>query len=205
VRWPGIPCRAFTAGRAVSPLRPGPAAAGPAPRAVPPDRAARAAPWGGRRSSVERPGPRRRNAGGAGSAAARQRPGACDYAMRSGCCVTTATMPARWTAACPNGATGACPSSPHDHTRRPSPAAGLSYGTAISSLTFPARLPRAVNVRDEWRRQEMSKPAHRTRIRWQLADGHRITLKVTSGRIDPWEIADARTGYAGDSGPSLDR
>src|SRR6266487_148881 len=71
--------------------------------------------------------------------------------MQSGCCAATATVPARWTAACPNGATRACPPPPHDQSRRPSPAAGLPYGIAICSLTFPARLHRAVNVRDGWR------------------------------------------------------
>jgi hypothetical protein len=51
----------------------------------------------------------------------------------------------------------ACPPPPHDHARRPSPAAGLPHGNAICSLTLPARLPGAVNVGGEWRRQEMSK------------------------------------------------
>jgi hypothetical protein len=79
--------------------------------------------------------------------------------------------------------------------RRPSPAAGLPHGIAICSLPFPARLPRAVNVRDEWRRQEMSKPAHRIRIRWQVADGYRMTLNVTFSRIGPWEIRGCKNGF----------
>jgi hypothetical protein len=41
----------------------------------------------------------------------------------------------------------------------------------------------------------MSKPAHRTCIRWQVADGYRMTLKVTSSRIGPWEIRGCKNGF----------